>query len=194
MADYMPVRRSDEIEDDILSRLAAGETLRGICANPNMPAASSVRSWCDSDSAFASRYAHARSIGLEVLADEILAISDSCREGIKTEHKQVGWECPVCGLSARYQSTVFVHDLSGTLLCDGVEKAARVYEDKVITADMTERAKIQIDARKWLLSKLKPGTYGDRTTLAGDPLAPIETRVTVEYIDKLVERGKVPGE
>ncbi len=29
---------------------------------------------------------------------------------------------------------------------------------------MVERARLQVDARKWLLSKLRPEKYGDRTT------------------------------
>jgi hypothetical protein len=181
----MPVvRRSPEIENLILDRLAMGESLNKICQSDGMPRDSAVRFWADADSAFAAKYARARSIGLEVLADEILTISDECREGVKIEHKQIGWECPVCGLAARYQSTVFVHDLAGTLLCDGLDKPARVYEDKETRGDMVERSKLQIDARKWLLSKLKPGVYGDRQVLAGDPAAPLESRVTVEYIDK----------
>jgi len=33
---------------------------------------------------------------------------------------------------------------------------------EVTTGDMVERTRLQIDARKWLLSKLRPEKYGDR--------------------------------
>lgn len=36
------------------------------------------------------------------------------------------------------------------------------------TADMIERARLQVDSRKWLLSKLLPKTYGDKLELAGE--------------------------
>ena len=46
-------------------------------------------------------------------------------------------------------------------------------EREVKIADMLEHRKLRIDARKWLLAKLAPKKYGDRTTLAGDPEAPL---------------------
>lgn len=36
-----------------------------------------------------------------------------------------------------------------------------------------QKAKLQVDTRKWLLSKLAPKKYGDRTVIAGDPDAPL---------------------
>lgn len=41
--------------------------------------------------------------------------------------------------------------------------------------DMTSHRKLQIDTRKWLLSRWLPKVYGERTTLAGDPDAPLAT-------------------
>lgn len=50
-------------------------------------------------------------------------------------------------------------------------------------ADMVERSKLQVDARKWALAKLLPKKYGElqRTELAGGdliPLGPVETRAS----------------
>ncbi len=70
------VRRSKEVEDEILDRISKGQTLRSICRDNHMPAASAVMQWEDADPAFAEQYARARSKGLEVLADEIVEISD----------------------------------------------------------------------------------------------------------------------
>lgn len=34
-----------------------------------------------------------------------------------------------------------------------------------VNHDVVARAKLRVDARKWVLSKLRPGTYGDRMDL-----------------------------
>lgn len=47
---------------------------------------------------------------------------------------------------------------------------------EVVILDQVERTKVQIDVRKWLLSKLAPKKYGDRTVLAGDADAPLQVR------------------
>ena len=40
--------------------------------------------------------------------------------------------------------------------------------------EWVNRSRLRVDARKWLLSKLRPDKYGDRTVLAGDSKAPLE--------------------
>ena len=112
---------------EICKRLANGETLRGICSEEGMPAASTVCEWVLADPAFAERYARARSIGLDVLADEIQHIADTPLPGQIVKETE-----------------------------DGVETT---------TKDMLEHRRLQVDARKWLLSKLRPDKYGDRTAL-----------------------------
>lgn len=42
--------------------------------------------------------------------------------------------------------------------------------------DDTQRARLRVDTRKWLLAKALPKVYGDRITHAGDSESPIETR------------------
>lgn len=44
------------------------------------------------------------------------------------------------------------------------------------TGDMIEHRRLQVDTRKWLLSKMRPEKYGDRLTLAnpqGGPVIPL---------------------
>lgn len=53
---------------------------------------------------------------------------------------------------------------------------------EVVILDQVERTKVQIDTRKWLLSKLDPKKYGDRTVLAGDPENPVKEEVIVRHI------------
>jgi hypothetical protein len=54
-------------------------------------------------------------------------------------------------------------------------------------ADMIEHRKLRIETRKWLMGKLKPKKYGDRTTLAGDPDNPMNLRHQVDG-SELIER------
>lgn len=57
---------------------------------------------------------------------------------------------------------------------------------EIVTADMVERSRLQIDARKWLAAKLAPRKYGDRvqvetsTTLT---IAPVDLSAWANVID-----------
>ena len=54
---------------------------------------------------------------------------------------------------------------------------------KVTIRDMLGHRKLQIETRLKLLAKWNPKKYGDRTTLAGDPEAPLQ--VSTEATDML---------
>lgn len=119
------VRYSPELADEICARLAEGEPLRKICEDPHMPSAGGVIGWVTRDeSGFAERYARAREIGYQVLADEILHIANTPMEGVTVTSKEWG--------------------------------------DEVKRGDMLEHRKLQVDSRKWLLSKMLPKVYGDK--------------------------------
>ena len=73
--------RTLQLENEILARLAAGETLRQICRTPGYPSHPAVVQWTydgaeDDPASFANRYARARREGLDVMAEEILEIAD----------------------------------------------------------------------------------------------------------------------
>jgi hypothetical protein len=42
------------------------------------------------------------------------------------------------------------------------------------------RAKLQVDTRKWIMSKMQPKKYGDSTTIKGDEENPLKTDVSVK--------------
>jgi hypothetical protein len=44
---------------------------------------------------------------------------------------------------------------------------------KVVSGDMIDHRRLQVDARKWMAGKLRPKKYGERLELAGDPDAPL---------------------
>jgi hypothetical protein len=75
-----PSLYSEELATRICERLAAGETLRAICRDDDMPSEPTVRRWAlETESPFSAQYAKAREIGYQGLADEILEISDDGR-------------------------------------------------------------------------------------------------------------------
>ena len=65
------------LADKICERLAAGETLRAICEDENMPDERTVRRWAiDVDHPFSPQYARAREVGFEKMADDLIDIAD----------------------------------------------------------------------------------------------------------------------
>jgi hypothetical protein len=55
------------------------------------------------------------------------------------------------------------------------------------------RAKLQIDTRKWVMSKMQPKKYGDSTTIKGDPEAPlapasVSLTVTPDLVKSIVQQ------
>ena len=82
---------TQEVADAICARLAAGESLNGICKTDGMPAESTVRAWAlDDVEGFSAKYARARAIGYERLADELLTIADTPLTGVKTKTNDKG--------------------------------------------------------------------------------------------------------
>ncbi len=163
-----PTRYTKAIADRICDRLANGETLRSICRDPDFPQESTVRAWALNDfNGFYARYARARNIGLDALADETLELADCSREGQKI--KLTG--CVECGGSGNCkkcagEGVVTVEgEAVGCVECDGgncKKCGGKGGIMETTTADMVERARLQVDTRKWYLSKLAPKRYGER--------------------------------
>ena len=72
-----PTLKTPELCAEICERLAKGETLTAILAEPGMPAWSSVHEWKQSDESFRQARMRAREQQAEVWADEIMDISDA---------------------------------------------------------------------------------------------------------------------
>jgi succinate dehydrogenase flavin-adding protein (antitoxin of CptAB toxin-antitoxin module) len=71
-----PSEFSQEIADSICDRLTDGQSLRKICCDDDMPAASTVFRWLTARPEFQEQYAHAREAQADALFDEILDIAD----------------------------------------------------------------------------------------------------------------------
>lgn len=83
--------------------------------------------WADDDAGpgFRDQYARARDAGMDAIAEEIIELSDECREGRKIKTLPEG-------------------------------------KEEIMTGDMVDRSRLQIDARKWYLSKMAPKRNSDR--------------------------------
>jgi len=91
-----PSDYSDELAATICARLMAGESLRDICDDDDMPGRSTVYEWLAANSSFADRYARAREVQADTIFDEILTICDDARndwmEKRDADGAVVGWQ------------------------------------------------------------------------------------------------------
>jgi len=76
------------------------------------------------------------------------------------------------------------------------EEQADHYADEMMeiadTADDVQKARLQIDTRKWIASKLKPKKYGDKVTneITGANGGPIKTQSKIVFVPaELDEEG-----
>lgn len=137
------VKYSPELADRILTELADGKTLRSICRGDGMPTHPAVLDWVrENVDDFGGRYAEARRRGYEVMAEQILDLSDETAP----------------------------------------ENAC------------VAKARLQVDTRKWLLSKALPKVYGDRVALTGDAESPIHVVKTIDATDRTQELMRLYAE
>lgn len=85
-----PSSFSEEVADAICERVAEGEPLRQICREEGMPAWRTVYGWLDANPDFSARFARARDMGHDAIAEETLAIADTPLEGVRKETSDTG--------------------------------------------------------------------------------------------------------
>lgn len=131
MALGRPSIYSQELGLKICERLANGESLRAICKGEEFPTKSTVLRWIidGEHKDFSDQYAKAREVQAEVLADEIIEISDTTKLGIINE-----------------------------LGPDGAVIKTR-------EEDMLGHRRLQVDTRKWYLSKVLPKKFGEKSEI-----------------------------
>jgi hypothetical protein len=87
----MPAGRKSEftqaMADRICERLAAGESLRSICRDDDMPSWPAISNWLQKFPEFAAQYARAREDQAETHADRIIEIADD--DSIDPNHKRI---------------------------------------------------------------------------------------------------------
>ena len=119
------------LAEEILERIADGQSVREITRDESMPAMSTIFRWlADEDKTeFREHYARACEARTEYIADEILDIADNgdndWMERLGRAGQSLGWQT---------------------------------------NGEALGRSSIRIEARKWLLGKLKPKKYGRKVT------------------------------
>lgn len=85
---------SDELANDILDRLASGESLRKICLDDVMPGQTTVYRWLRENEAFRQQYAGARELQADTLFDETLDIADDATNDWMERHAEdnIAWK------------------------------------------------------------------------------------------------------
>lgn len=85
-----PERYSEKLADELLGRLACGESVRTVCLDPNMPAASTIYKWMREREDFSKRYARAKEDAAESLAEEMFDIADDGSNDWMEKHDKEG--------------------------------------------------------------------------------------------------------
>jgi hypothetical protein len=71
-----------ETADFICEQLIEGKSLRSLCKEDDMPAASTVCRWLSQNEEFRKQYAHARELQADALFDESLDIADDAEHDL----------------------------------------------------------------------------------------------------------------
>ncbi|CAB4122800.1 hypothetical protein UFOVP35_67 [uncultured Caudovirales phage] len=73
----------EDICDQVIAWVSDGNTLREFCRKEEMPSYRNIYDWLEADQQFASRFARARELGHDIIAEEALRIADTPIVGIK---------------------------------------------------------------------------------------------------------------
>lgn len=83
-----PTTYTEELTALICGRLAMGESMRTICKDDDMPAASTVFLWLSKHESFSEQYAIAKEQGAEALAEEMFDIADNSNNDWMEQHSE----------------------------------------------------------------------------------------------------------
>lgn len=148
-----PTHYTKELAQEICKRIASGRTTLSVSKDEDMPCRDTIYEWRDNGKHpdFADMYARARAKLYEHWADEVLDCSDN--------------------ESRDYSEKVTEH----------VGKDGDIYKietERKSDNTAVQRDRLKADSRKWLLSKLRPSEYGDKSQVEvagknGEALVPV---------------------
>lgn len=93
-----PTLYTAELAAEICERIANGETLRAICREDDKPNWTTVYDWLHKYADFSQRFAHARELGFDAIAEDTIAMLDEAPErtltvtGDKVDPGHVQWQ------------------------------------------------------------------------------------------------------
>lgn len=114
-----PSKYTEALAERICLRIIQGEPLRSICRSDGIPALGTIMRWLATIPEFQERYARAKSVQADLMAEQILEIADDSENDIT--------------------------------------------EEGGFNSEHVQRSRLRVDARKWLMAKLAPIKYSDRT-------------------------------
>ena len=85
-----PSRYSPALAGRICAQLAAGRSLRTVCADPEMPCMSTVFSWLQQRPEFLEQHTYAKAESADALVEEILDIADDATNDWMAVHDKEG--------------------------------------------------------------------------------------------------------
>lgn len=80
-----PAKHTPQLIEEICQRISEGEPLAEICRLAHMPERRTVYDWLAADADFSSRFARARDVGFDAIAEEALKIADTPQDGVVIE-------------------------------------------------------------------------------------------------------------
>lgn len=122
---------TQEFADEILRRMAKGESLMQICRDEHIPDRSTVYDYRNANEEFADDYARACDDRADHMFDEINEIANTPIEG-ETQK-----------------------------IIPGKDGKPEVVE--ISRGDMIQHRKLQIDTKKWILARMSPKKFGEKT-------------------------------
>lgn len=72
-----PSTYTDAVGEALCARIAAGESLRKVCASPGMPCYSNALKWLENNESLRAKYARARERQADFYADAVIEIADT---------------------------------------------------------------------------------------------------------------------
>jgi hypothetical protein len=161
-------RYGEPVADEICRRLAGGEALRAICAEPSMPAESTVRRWRRTRTGFTARLEAAaaapRRRGPVRLTGRLL--DEICRRLADGEFLTAICRDPHMPVRRTVHLRVRKDEAFRARYAEArVLQVEHLFEQIVTIADEDDnpaRARLRIEARKWLVARLDPDRYGDK--------------------------------
>jgi hypothetical protein len=98
----------------------------------------------------------------------------------------IGWTVEDAGLAERYtraRETLVERMAAETLAIADMPVGST--EHGATDSGAVQKQRLQVDTRKWLLSKIAPRKYGDKVTLAGDEDNPMKADISVRFVKQL---------
>lgn len=139
----------------VCARVARGELVK-FAAIAEGTTAENIRAWGGTDE-FSTLYARARESQAHALAEHALEIADG-----------------EDALTVLYERAIEQHE-------DDLEDDQKYKIIQALKANLLNRDKMRLDARKWLTSKIAPKLYGDKLALEGSDGGPVVVKVVYSH-------------